>query len=166
MEALIKFQMISPSVTYGRCTDSWRWNSLEYRPPIATAVVPVAMVIQNGPSTDLRYRCLMSCHPRCSHNSRRRYPSTRSFRARANVFDCAAASTTVTTTPPVFRTVRVVPAGAAAATPADPSDHGGTPGKTSRTATTPGPAACADPAGPAGSRDCGRERTAWGGHRE
>ncbi|CNK28580.1 Uncharacterised protein [Mycobacterium tuberculosis] len=54
MAALIRFQMISPSVTYGRCTDSSRWNSLEYRPPIATAVVPVAMVIQNGPSTERR----------------------------------------------------------------------------------------------------------------
>src|ERR1700761_3583598 len=103
MEALIKFQMISPSVTYGRCTDSWRWNSLEYRPPIATAVVPVAMVIQNGPNTERRYRCLMSCQPKCSHNSRRRYPSTRSPQARVIVLDCAAASTIVMSAAPSHR---------------------------------------------------------------
>ena len=54
IEALIMFQMISPSVTYGRCSESSRWNS-GYSPPIATAVVPVAMVIQNGPSTERRY---------------------------------------------------------------------------------------------------------------
>ena len=46
--------MIRPSVTYGRCSASGRWNSFEYSPPIATAVVPVAMVIQNGPSTERR----------------------------------------------------------------------------------------------------------------
>ena len=54
MDALIRFQMIRPSVTYGRCSDSSSLNSFEYSPPIATAVVPVAMVIQNGPSTDRR----------------------------------------------------------------------------------------------------------------
>ena len=46
--------MIKPSVTYGRCSDSSSLNSFEYSPPIATAVTPVAMVIQNGPSTDRR----------------------------------------------------------------------------------------------------------------
>ena len=52
--ALIRFQMIRPSVTYGRCSASGSWNSFEYSTPIATAVVPVAMVIQNGPSTERR----------------------------------------------------------------------------------------------------------------
>ena len=54
MAALIRFQMIRPSVTYGRCSESSSLNSFEYSPPIATAVVPVAMVIQNGPSTERR----------------------------------------------------------------------------------------------------------------
>ena len=54
IDALIRFQMISPSVTYGRCSASGRWNSVEYSAPSATAMVPVAMVIQMGPSTERR----------------------------------------------------------------------------------------------------------------
>src|SRR3984957_3977670 len=44
----------------------------------------------------------MSCQPRCSHSSRRRYPSTRSPQARVIVLDCAAISTIVIRPPEQF----------------------------------------------------------------
>src|SRR6201994_132652 len=44
----------------------------------------------------------MSCQPRCSHSSRRRYPSTRSPQARVIVLDCAATSTIVIRPPEQF----------------------------------------------------------------
>src|SRR3984957_19243361 len=44
----------------------------------------------------------MSCQPRCSHSSRRRYPSTRSPQARVIVLDCAATSTIVIWPPEQF----------------------------------------------------------------
>ncbi len=33
-------------------------------------MTPIEMVIHSGPITDRRYRCLMSCQPRCAHSSR------------------------------------------------------------------------------------------------
>ena len=46
--------MIKPTVTCGRNSAVGISNSMEYKKPSAVAMAPVAMVIQNGPSTERR----------------------------------------------------------------------------------------------------------------
>ena len=50
----MKFHIIRPTVTWGRNSATGIWKSMEYSRPSAAAMTPVAMVIQNGPSTERR----------------------------------------------------------------------------------------------------------------
>src|SRR5262249_32884697 len=56
-----------------------------YNSPSATAVTAMLTVIHSGPSTERRYRCLMSCQPRCPHSWRCRQPAAISPNALPNV---------------------------------------------------------------------------------
>ena len=52
--------------------------------PSAIAVTAMLIVIHSGPSKERRYRCRMSCQPRCPDSSRCPQPSRTSWRALAD----------------------------------------------------------------------------------
>src|SRR5687767_13918132 len=67
--------------------------------PSAIAVTAMLMVIHSGPSSDRRYRCRMSCQPRCPHSSRCPQPSRTSWRALADGEDWMLGELTLGTVP-------------------------------------------------------------------
>src|SRR3954454_1597845 len=94
--------------------------------PSAMAVTAMLMVIQIGPSTDRRYRCLMSCQPRCPHSSRCPHPPVRSAKARDHARDVDGTTALDTgpdgTRPP--RTGWTLPQVGDHLSHGTPSDHG------------------------------------------
>src|SRR5687768_867336 len=116
--------------------------------PRAIAVTAMLIVIHSGPSSDRRYRCRMSCQPRCPHSSRCPQPSRTSWSALADGEDWMLVELTLGTVPaaplgavgasnpvgravPVGTGVPVVPFTAASAgdltgleVVADPTGHG------------------------------------------
>ena len=53
-QALMKYQIMKPTVTYGMNVPIGWPNSCEYSPPSAAAVTAMLMVIHSGPITERR----------------------------------------------------------------------------------------------------------------
>ena len=63
----IRSHIIWPTAKYGRNSLTGDLNNVENIRPILPTIIPVLIVVQNGPISDRRYFCLISYHPSNDH---------------------------------------------------------------------------------------------------